>query len=84
MSETFDPLLLNSLENERRYTAKELHDGVAQTTLQLGLQVGICRKLLEHDHMDMLAAELVQLEERIQTASTPGTRSDPGFAPPHP
>ncbi len=62
-------LLLNALENERRYTAKELHDGVAQTTLQLGLQAGICRKLLERNNLEMLASELAQLEEQVQKAS---------------
>ena len=61
--------LLTALENERRYFARELHDGVAQTTLQLGLQAGICRKLLEHDKLEMLADELAQLEQRIQVAS---------------
>ncbi|MCB0163595.1 MAG: hypothetical protein KDI79_05170 [Anaerolineae bacterium] len=61
--------LLNALENERRYVAKELHDGVAQTTLQLGLQAGICGKLLERGSFERLAAELNQLEERIQLAS---------------
>lgn len=64
-----EPTLLDALENERRLTANALHDGVAQTTLQLGLQAGICRKLMEHNQFDMLAAELVQLEERIQVAS---------------
>ena len=62
--------LLNTLENERRYMARELHDGVAQTTLQLGLQAGICRKLLERGNLAMLAQELVELEGRIQLAST--------------
>jgi signal transduction histidine kinase len=57
------------LENERRYVAKELHDGVAQTTLQLGLQAGICRKLLERGNLEMLGQELVALEGRIQLAS---------------
>ena len=61
--------LLNALENERRYVAKELHDGVAQTTLQLGLQAGICGKLLERGNLELLAAELTQLEKRIQLAS---------------
>ncbi len=69
MTDPFDQLL-SALENERRYMAKELHDGVAQTTLQLGLQAGICRKLLEGDRLDMLAGELVQLEERVQLASS--------------
>jgi signal transduction histidine kinase len=63
-------ILLNTLEDERRYVARELHDGVAQTTLQLGLQVGICRKLLERGNMDMLATELAELEQRIQLASS--------------
>jgi signal transduction histidine kinase len=61
---------LNALENERRYVARELHDGVAQTTLQLGLQVGICLKLLERGNLEMLAQELAALEARIQLAST--------------
>lgn len=62
--------LLEALENERRYVARELHDGVAQTTLQLSLEVGICRKLLERNKLDLLTTELARLEERIQTAST--------------
>lgn len=62
--------LLDILENERRYVAKELHDGVAQTTLQLGLQAGICRKLLERGNLEMLAQELAALESRIQLVST--------------
>lgn len=69
MSEKPDQLLLDALEIERRYTAKELHDGIAQTTLQLGLQIGICRKLLERNNFEMLAGELVQLEDRIHKAS---------------
>jgi two-component system sensor histidine kinase DegS len=60
---------LNVLENERRYVAKELHDGVAQTTLQLGLQAGICRKLLERGNLEMLGQELIALEGRLQLAS---------------
>ncbi|MBN1991839.1 MAG: sensor histidine kinase [Anaerolineae bacterium] len=62
-------ILLNTLEDERRYVARELHDGVAQTTLQLGLQAGICRKLLERGNLEMLATELAELEGRIQLAS---------------
>ncbi len=61
--------LLQALENERRYIARELHDEVAQTTLQLGLQIGICQKLLERGMAEMLTDELAQLEERIQLAS---------------
>lgn len=62
--------LLNALENERRYVATELHDGVAQTTLQLSLQIGICQKLLERGKTKMLAKELTQLEQRIHLASS--------------
>jgi len=61
--------LLKALETERYYVAKELHDGVAQTTLQLGLQTGICRKLLETGKLEMLENELAQMEERSQLAS---------------
>lgn len=62
--------MLTGLENERRYVARELHDGVAQTTLQLNLQIGICRKLLERDQQEKLAGELAELEQRIQLAAT--------------
>ncbi len=68
MTDEFDQLLA-TLETERRYFAKELHDGVAQTTLQLGLQAGICQRLLETGELDVLADELAQLEERIKRAS---------------
>jgi signal transduction histidine kinase len=62
-------ILLDALENERRYAAKELHDGVAQTALQLGLQARICQKLLERDDLEALAGELSQLEDRINRVS---------------
>ncbi|MCB0208334.1 MAG: hypothetical protein KDJ52_03335 [Anaerolineae bacterium] len=62
--------LLSALEQERHYVAKELHDGVAQTTLQLGLQAGICKKLLERNNYELLAAELAALQERIHLASS--------------
>ncbi len=62
--------LLTALEDERRYVARELHDSVAQSTLQLSLQITICRKLLERGEQEMLTTELGQLEARIQQAST--------------
>ncbi len=62
--------LLAALENERRYMARELHDGVAQTVLQLGLQGGICRKLFERGHTENFLEQLTKLEERIQLASS--------------
>lgn len=62
--------VLDTLENERRYVARELHDGVAQTTLQLGLQAGICNKLLERGNLEMLAQELAALEQRVLVASS--------------
>jgi two-component system sensor histidine kinase DegS len=60
---------LQIVENERRYVARELHDGVAQTTQQLILQASLCRKLLERRRLDMLAEELSSLETRAQHAS---------------
>jgi len=60
---------LQMVENERRYVARELHDGVAQTTQQLILQASLCRKLLERRRLDMLAQELSGLEARAQHAS---------------
>jgi signal transduction histidine kinase len=60
---------LIALETERRYVARELHDGVAQTVLQLNLQAGICRKLLEIGHIERLGQEIRELEERVRLAS---------------
>jgi len=61
--------LLRAQETERSYIAREVHDGVAQSTLQLGLQVGICRKYLEDGQVDRLASELARLEEHSQFIS---------------
>lgn len=60
---------LQIVENERSYVARELHDGLAQTTQQIILQAGLCRKLLEKRRLETLAEELVTLEARTQTAS---------------
>lgn len=60
---------LQTVENERRYIARELHDGLAQTTQQLILQAGLCRKLLERRRLETLAEELDTLEGRAQRAS---------------
>jgi two-component system sensor histidine kinase DegS len=58
-----------TVENERRYIARELHDGVAQTAQQLILQASLCRKLLERRRLEMLADELADLETRAQHVS---------------
>jgi signal transduction histidine kinase len=60
---------LHIVENERSYVARELHDGVAQTTQQIILQAGLCRKLLERRRLETLAEELATLEARAQHAS---------------
>jgi signal transduction histidine kinase len=60
---------IDSVENERSYVARELHDGVAQTTQQIILQAGLCRKLLERRRLEVLAEELATLEVRAQRAS---------------
>jgi two-component system sensor histidine kinase DegS len=60
---------LEMVENERRYVARELHDGVAQTAQQLMLQAALCRKLLEKRRLEMLDDELETLEARAQLAS---------------
>ncbi len=64
-----DDKTLKLLETERRYVAREMHDGVAQTVQQLGLQAAICRRLLERSQTERLAEELAGLEERIQKAA---------------
>lgn len=74
--------LLAALENERYYVARELHDGVAQTTLQLNLQIGICRKLLEHGQQERLTGELAELEQRIHQAADQMRRMIADMRPP--
>ena len=46
-----------------------MHDGVAQTMLQLNLQIGICHKMLDRGKYEMLRTELLEIEERIGLAS---------------
>jgi signal transduction histidine kinase len=60
---------LQMVENERSYVARELHDGVAQTTQQLILQAALCRKLMERRRLETLVEELATLESRAQRAS---------------
>lgn len=74
--------LITALENERRYVARELHDGVAQTVQQLGLYGGICRKLLERNDMERLAEQLAEMEERIHAASMQVREMIADFRPP--
>lgn len=74
---------LQMVENERSYVARELHDGVAQTTQQVILQAGLCRKLLERRRLEMLAEELATLEERAQHASQQVRELIGDMRPPH-
>lgn len=74
---------LQTVENERSYVARELHDGLAQTAQQLILQAGLCRKLLERRRLDMLAEELASLEARAQHASQQVREIIADLRPPH-
>lgn len=74
--------LITALENERRYVARELHDGVAQTVQQLGLYGGICRKLLERNDTESLAEQLAEMEGRIHAASMQVREMIADFRPP--
>lgn len=60
---------LSIAENERRYVAQELHDHVAQTLLQMNMQVSICQQYLHMGATDALKAELALLEQQTHTAS---------------
>jgi len=62
-----NPLTL--AENERRFVAQELHDGIAQTLLQLNMQVSICNRYLEMSFHTELGNELDELESQINTVS---------------
>ncbi|RME76751.1 MAG: hypothetical protein D6784_05175, partial [Chloroflexi bacterium] len=61
--------LLSALETERRYIARELHDTLAQTSLQLGLQVNLALKLLEGGDMDQLSGLLKELAGQSEKIS---------------
>lgn len=74
--------LLVALETERRYIARELHDGVAQTALQLGLYGGICKKLVERNQIEQLVEQLTEMEERIQKVSAQIRELIADFRPP--
>ena len=61
--------ILSIAENERRYVAQELHDYVAQTLLQMNMQVNICQQHLKHGDTDALQAELALLEQQSTSVS---------------
>jgi len=60
---------LSIAENERRYIAQELHDSIAQTLLQINMQVNICQQHLKMGDTDSLQAELALLEQQSVSAS---------------
>lgn len=60
---------LTIAENERRFIAQELHDHLAQTLLQMNMQVSICRKYLELGFTTETGEELAGLEKQIGKAS---------------
>lgn len=60
---------LTIAENERRFIAQELHDHIAQTLLQMNMQVSICKKFLEMGYQDEVQNELGSLEQQIHKAS---------------
>ncbi len=62
-----DPLTL--AENERRFVAQELHDGIAQTLLQLNMQVSICKHYQAMGFQIELEKELEELEGQANTVS---------------
>lgn len=62
-----DPLTL--AENERRFVAEELHDHIAQTLLQMNMQVSICKKFLELGHEAEAKSELDSLMKQINKGS---------------
>lgn len=60
---------LTIAENERRFIAQELHDHLAQTLLQMNMQVSICRRYLELGYTAETAEELQLLEDQTLKAS---------------
>lgn len=60
---------LTIAENERRFIAQELHDYLAQTLLQMNMQVSICRRYLELGYTAETAEELQLLETQTLKAS---------------
>ncbi len=63
------PDLLSLAENERRFLAQELHDGMTQSLLQVNMQVGICKQYLSMGLHAELKKELDALENQINTVS---------------
>ncbi len=60
---------LSIAENERQYVAQELHDSIAQTLLQINMQINICQQHLKLGDTDALQAELALLEQQSISAS---------------
>ncbi|HEY84711.1 MAG TPA: sensor histidine kinase [Chloroflexi bacterium] len=62
-----DPLSL--AENERRFLAQELHDGMTQSLLQVNMQASICKQYLSMGLHAELEKELDALESQVHTVS---------------
>jgi signal transduction histidine kinase len=62
--------ILTAHEDERKRVARDIHDGPAQTVVNLTLKTEICRKFLERGDVDAAATQLNLLQSQIKVASS--------------
>ena len=61
--------ILTAHEDERKRMARDIHDGPAQTVVNLTLKTEICRKFLERGDSEEAARQLNLLQAQIKMAS---------------
>ncbi len=57
--------IMKAHEEERKRIAREIHDGPAQSAVNLSLKLEICKKLLSTGKLDMFESELNKLHQLI-------------------
>lgn len=61
--------ILTAHEDERKRVARDIHDGPAQSVVNLTMKTEICRKLLERGDQDAAVRQLNLLQAQIKVAS---------------
>ncbi len=60
--------IMKAHEEERKRIAREIHDGPAQSAVNLSLKLEICKKLLSTGKLDMFEAEINKLHQLIHSS----------------
>ncbi len=61
--------VLKAHEEERKRIAREIHDGPAQSLVNLSLEIEICKKYLQMDNIEKVSECLADLDQNVKAAT---------------